>query len=122
MSEFESAVSASRMTAPVVKNYGDAPSGGLGMTHMGTQGSASYAEFQSGVSATRSGDACTVKNWGNAPSGTLGGANAQFGGGQDMQAYTPGSEFHSAVGNTRSGCECPTHDTPDASGGGLGRS
>ena len=100
MSEFEVAVSNSRMTAPVVKNAPDASAGKLG-SKMGasmSQTNFTASEFSAAVTNTRAGEACPSKMWPDAAAGGYrSGGTRNDGGVQDNQSYMPGSEFNAGV-------------------------
>lgn len=125
-SEFEKAVSNSRMTAPVVKNAPDATAGGLGLSRGPAQAQTQYSssEFMAAVSNTRAGEACPTKMYPMAPAGGYGGASRTEGGKQDAQAYDPDSYFYAgaAAQGTRTRDEgpdgklgtAPTGNLPDS--------
>jgi hypothetical protein len=128
MSEFETAIAASRMTAPVVKNFSDAPAGSLGMKSMPVQTSANFGEFASAVGNTRAGEACPTKMYPMASGGNLGGAGSH-GSMVDPQSYEPANYFAngaSAQGSRLRGegpdgglGTAPNGNLPKTPGGGL---
>jgi len=119
MSEFESAVSATRGNqSNTAKAYPDAAAGSLGGFPAGPSESYSVdGGFSSAVAATRA-TANVTPNASSNPTGLGSGVD----GAASSHAYAPGTEFMAGASATCNGDAQRAKSWPDAAGGGPGRS
>jgi hypothetical protein len=118
MSEFETAVSATRSSVTTAKAYPDAAAGSLGGFPAGPVESYSAGGgFDLAVSATRQQGNVTPTATSN-PTGLGSGVDSA----RSSHAYAPGTEFMSGASATCSGDAQRAKSWPDAAGGGPGKS